>query len=198
MAQVTVNAKSGSKAVTSATDAWATVRAAAAGADAYANSWFIMSNTGYTIVRGFLNFDISSIPAGSTITGVTLVHPVIGNLTNTDGCSTVFAASTNSDPIVAADYDLITLNSPTEYSRTAWTGISAVTSTNITLAAAAVTDVQTALDTSALVKIVGRCSRDVDNSAPTDVNNYSVSVTTNFQLIIDYTPAATSGFLAIL
>lgn len=191
MAQTTIDAKTGSNGVRSAVDTWATARSATTGT---VTNWVMSTlNAGnYQIGRVFVNFDVSTIPSGSTITGVTFVHPAISNNTNNNGITIYVVDHTGADPTVADDYNNIDLNSDTTYGSVAMSGLSTGGATNIVLDASGIAVVQTALDGSALAKFCLRTSPDTANSAPAGVNEYSITVV-NSDLIVDYTTPITGG-----
>jgi len=189
MAQVTINAKTGSTGVRSNVDTFSNARSASSGT----TTNFVLQNTktggSYQIGRGFLNFTITSIPRGSKITAVTFVHPAVANFLNSDSLTTHIVDHTGNDPIVGADYDLITLDSDTSYGSVALSGLSTSTTTNISLDSNGVALLQTALDTGAsIVKYAIRGSSDVNNSAPSGFNEYTI-VSTDAQITVTYTPS---------
>jgi hypothetical protein len=195
---VTITTSSGADGVAPAVDGtWATVRNASTGSTGQAYIENYLDGANYKIGRKFTFFDLTTtnIPADATITAITFVHPVAANVAVADaGVAVHLTAHTADDPVVGGAFDDITLNSPTSFGNCAFNSLSTSVATNITVNAAGITAANAAKG--GVWKLCLRGSRDIDNAAPTGVNQYSFT-TDNCQIIVTYT-VPTSGFLAML
>lgn len=192
---VTITTSSGADGVGPAVNvSWATVRNATTGT---LNATYLINrlNAGnYSITRHFFFFDLSptNIPAGSIITGITFVHPVVGNVTNDESMTIHLTAHTAADPIVEASYNDITLDGDTSWSEKAISDLSTSETTNITVNSTGIAAAQSALG--GTWKVCIRGDKDLDDTTPTGVNQYSYTQD-NAQIIVTYNPPG--GFAAL-
>lgn len=155
-----------------------------------------VSTGNYQCGRYFGFFDMSGIPAGSTITAAKIVHPVISNYTNTAGGAVHIVEHVATDPISIADFLLYkSLDSDVSFGNVNYSGLSQVTTTDITINATGITYLASVIGGTA--KLGLRSSFDINNSAPVGDSQYTCSVT-GFDLVVTYTEPSTSGFFAIL
>lgn len=170
MAQVTINASAGDGRVFDNDATWATARSNTVGDTA--DSAFLIAQANkdngdstFTINRGFIPFDTSSIPTGSTITAVDLKLYVASKDDEETGgeIGVIQTTQASISAIATGDYDNLTLNSPTEgATRVTIAAISTSAYNTISLNAAGRGFVNPGGST--LLGI--RHSRDIDNSTP--------------------------------
>lgn len=148
-----------------------------------ANNW--------NLRRSLMWFDTSAL-SGVTINSAKLIHAAISNRTNDDTCTMHVVNHTGTDStIVQADFDQ---TQTTSFGSVLLGSLSTGGTTDITLNASGIAAINTSGGHTALAIIF---DRDKDNSDPTGVNQYQCNPT-GHQLYIDYTPASTSGFFALL
>lgn len=192
MAQTTIDASAGSNGVRSGVGTWATIRAEATGGST--TTFITQASSATQLGRCFLFFDLSGIPSGSTIDSATLVHPIVGNHTSAGGGNVHIIEHTATDPVDTASYNDITLNGDTSLGTETYANISDSASTNITVNATGITYLTAQIGSTA--KIGLRSSFDIDNSAP-GANSQYTATSTNFDLIVNYTPPL-NNFFALL
>lgn len=148
MATLTVYPTTGDNDISSSNAVFATAHDATTGTKGTgANSYILCRNNAgaYDIYRGFMNFDTSALGAGATVTAVSsFLWSILHDGTGTLAFWNVFG-STASEPIVAADYDLVGTTAfstakgqagvtDTAYNSWVWnaTGIAAIDQTGVT------------------------------------------------------------------
>lgn len=162
--------------------AWATARGAASGTTSGVYVGAEKSGAPYFVYRTFFSWDTSAIPDDAIIDIATLTMQISGKDTTNDFAIALAGHTAASDTVIAdADFDNVTLNSPTEFT-TRSANISTIplnTDFVLTLNAAGLA----AINKTGYTKLCTRSSKDVDNSTPTARSYASITVAT---LTIEY------------
>lgn len=157
---------------------WATARALTDGdstrTDAYALAGYSSAIAGdeflYTIARGFLKFDTSSLPDNAIITNVVLnIKPSLEKYDNGPGTATlcVTTATPANSPPALADFDQVGATHLTDSGqRPTYTGLTLESYVGLTLNSAGRTTINKAGDT----WLALRTSHDIDDSVPAATN----------------------------
>lgn len=161
-------------------DTWATERNNTTGdgnAAQVAGAW---TGAIYEINRFFIPTDFSSLSATATVTSAKFYFYASSKQSNDDDTASIILttqAATNT--VAMADYDNITLNSPTTY------GTSAAFSTltpagwfSIDIDAAGLALIQAAAGVG-YVKFGLRCTHDIANTTPTALSSVTIDIATN-------------------
>lgn len=195
MAQVTINAHSSSADISSQNANWTTTRNAATGTTS-ADNIFIGAEkiSDYYIYRWFGKFNLSSVPDPTKITAIDF--KIYYNSRDTTNDFTL-VTSTHTAPdttLSTADFDSLTVNSPTEYSNRS-ANVSTFSAGYITfsLNATAITAAQAG----GYFKIAVRSSRDVDNSTPTARSYVGFAASSSGnppQIVVTYTDPSGSFY----
>lgn len=168
MALATINAHSSTGHVKNGNATFSTSRGAATGASTTNSTIYTgceLTGGNYDIYRLFYKFNTSSIPVGSIITGVALKIYLVSKDTTTDFTLGFTGHTAPDTTLTTADFDSLTLNTPTEYaSRSANVStLSTGAYLTVTLNSSGIS----ALTPGSYYKIATRSgSRDIDNSAP--------------------------------
>jgi len=184
MAQLISTTSSGSNGVRSdVSGSWSAART-----DNPANgvtNFVTQAATNFQCGRWFGFFDLSSIPAGSTIDSVTFTFPAVGNVTDSDSGSVDVVEHIASDPVAVGDFlNYKSLNSDVSFGNVDVTNLNTGSTTDVTINATGITYIEAQVGGTA--KIGLRSSEDFGNSAPSGNSQYTMSVT-GVTLTINYT-----------
>jgi hypothetical protein len=190
MAQITINAHASSGHILGRNAAWATARGLATGTSV--SDGFIgaeLTGGNYDIYRGFFQFDLSAL-AGSTIAAADFKIYLDSKDTSSD-FSIATQAHTVADAtnLTTAEFDALTVDTPTEYSARSAVVSSLSTGAYLTLS---LNGTALAAMTGNYFKIACRSTADVDNSSPAARSyfGYQTDAQANPpQLVVTYTPA---------
>ncbi len=125
------------------------------------------TNPYYFLYRGALVFDTTLLPAGATITAITLSLYGHTDKSDTDVDITIVDGSDLADTFVVADYGDL-LDEVTSYGEYDTSGFTAEAYNVITLNAAGIAALQTAITAGAKIRFGLRTSTDIANTTPTD------------------------------
>jgi len=177
MPQLTINAETGSSGgqARGIDNSWATVRGQTNADDADQNSARMASNFSggsYFIRRGFLKYDLTGIPSGSTIDAVTYQpYCLSSGSSNDDSTSLEVVVSTADDNIGTNDYNNITFSSLGSINLSS---INQDDYSDITLNSTGIDHVKDNL-TNGSVKFAHITGRDLSNSAPGGDNECQIN-----------------------
>lgn len=130
----------------------------------YVGQYYIAAPTEWSVQRGTLEFDLSSIPTGATVTAATLSLYGFEDASDTDFNITIVSGADLTSTIVVADYGDL-LNDTTSYGALTTAGLAIEGWNVITVNAAGLAIVQTALS-AGLIRFGLRSSRDISNTTP--------------------------------
>lgn len=203
MSQATINTDASSSYSIQKTDAaYATARGAATGTSL--NGGFVGSELSgtYSIYRHFMKFDLSTIPTNATITALDFKCYFTSRDTNNDFTVVTSAHTAPNTTLTTAEFDALTVDSPTEYSARSANAsvISLNTYTTFSLNATAIAAAQALLGGATYFKVACRSSRDVDNSTPTLRSYISLDAGDGSnppQLVVTYDVPSAGGIIII-
>jgi len=202
MAQSTINAKTGTSGghVRCGDAVWATARAGTGSTlDATQTSARVQSDFSggsYFIRRGFLQFDISSIPTGSRIQSA-IYKTYVSNLSDANTSGIIIAQSTADDTISTNDFTAV---GTTSFGTVNYSDCANNTYEEIALNSDGVAYIQSNIGSTGL-KFAHRDSRDFNNSVPTGDNEAVIEdgdSANPAQLIVTYNPPGAGALFGAL
>ncbi len=165
--------------------------------------WVVGGSGSSQIIRNIFSFNLSSIPAGATITGVDF-NLYVTTVMQGSGSSTYINVTkvtvATDGAIVAGDYGGFNANTTKYSTDKTLSGISTSAYLTQSFNATGISYVQTQYNNTKYAQLSSRIGWDIDNSDPGGVNydgidcNFRGSSTNKPQLVVTYSLPSTSGF----